>query len=104
MLFLHKGTQLFLICLFLFILIGCSGNRTQPSTGEHFDDSTITTKIKTQLLREKSIKSNDISVETFKGVVQLSGFVIDLEQAKRAGVIASRVPGVKKIENNLIVK
>ncbi len=104
MLFLHTRTQLFLICLFLFVLTGCAGNRTQPSTGQLFDDSTITTKIKTQLLREKSIRSSDISVETFKGVVQLSGFVNDWKQAKRAGVIASRVPGVKRLENNLIVK
>ena len=66
---------------FTVTLISCAGSRTRESTGEFIDDSTITTKVKAALLAEPGIRSYQISVETFKGVVQLSGFV-DTQQRR----------------------
>ena len=68
------------------------------------DDATITTKVKAALLRAKGVKSIDISVETTKGVVLLSGFVDDMNQVNRAGRVASEVGGVKEVRNTLQVK
>jgi osmotically-inducible protein OsmY len=84
--------------------VGCTSSRTSESTGEYVDDASITTKVKVALLGEPSLKSLQISVETYKDVVQLSGFV-DSPQAKtRAGEVATGVPGVKSVRNDLVVK
>jgi len=71
---------------------------------EYVDDSALTTKVKGMLLKTKGIKSTDISVDTVKGVVTLSGTVEDAGQVKRAGAIAAKVKGVKKVENKLTAK
>jgi hyperosmotically inducible protein len=86
-------------------LVACtSSTRTSETTGEYVDDATITTKVKTAVLAEPGLKSLQIGVETYKDVVQLSGFV-DTEQAKaKAGDVAAKVPGVVSVRNNLIVK
>ncbi|HEX3036958.1 MAG TPA: BON domain-containing protein [Thermodesulfobacteriota bacterium] len=68
------------------------------------DDSVITTKVKYGLLADPDVKSLDIGVETFKGVVQLSGFVNNAEQARKAVEIAKSVKGVRSVKNSLIVK
>jgi hyperosmotically inducible periplasmic protein len=83
---------------------GCAATPTKESTGEYVDDSTITTKVKAAFLHDDYIKSFDISVETFKGTVQLSGFVDNSEQKSRAGEVARGVNGVKDVKNNLTVK
>jgi len=93
-----------LILLVIAVIGGCAGSRTQESTGEYFDDSTITAKVKAEILGDPSLKVFQINVETFKGVVQLSGFVDSAQGASRAAVVASRVSGVKSVRNNLIVK
>jgi len=77
---------------------------TQESTGEYVDDSVITTKVKALLAGDDFLKSFQISVETFKGVVQLSGFVNSQQAADKAGQIARSVNGVTSVKNNLIVK
>ena len=93
-----------LVLLVLAVIAGCASTRTQESTGQYFDDSTITTKVKAAIFDDPALKVFDISVETFKGVVQLSGFVNSAEIRSRAAVVASRVSGVKSVKNSLIVK
>lgn len=95
----------FLISLLLVISVaGCAGGKTHESTGEYIDDSTITTKVKASILGTPKLRSHQISVETFKGVVQLSGFVDSSEAATRAVEVARKVKGVKMVNNSLIVK
>ncbi len=83
---------------------GCAATPTKESTGEFVDDATITTKVKAAFLHDDYIKSSDISVETFKGTVQLSGFVDNSAQKYRAGEVARGVNGVRDVKNNLTVK
>jgi len=93
-----------LLLLVLAVIAGCASTRTQESTGQYVDDSSITAKVKADILGDSALKVFDIGVETFKGVVQLSGFVNSAEIRSRAGVVASRVNGVKSVKNSLIVK
>ena len=76
----------------------------REKAAQYTSDSAITTKVKTALLAEKGIKSAAITVETYKGVVQLSGFVDDAEQVKKAGAVAAKAGGVKSVKNTLSVK
>ena len=82
----------------------CASTRTHESTGEYVDDSTITTKVKALLAEDDFLKSFQISVETYKGRVQLSGFVNSQDAVKKAGEITRSVKGVTSVKNNLIVK
>jgi len=93
-----------LVLLVLAVIAGCASTRTQESTGQYVDDSTITAKVKTDILGDPALKSFQIGVETFKGTVQLSGFVNSAEMRNRAAVVASGVSGVKSVKNDLIVK
>jgi osmotically-inducible protein OsmY len=92
----------------LFILIAgfaaCASTPTRESTGEYVDDSVITTKVKSQLAADDFLKSFQISVETYKGTVQLSGFVGSQKAVDKAGEIARSVNGVTSVKNDLIVK
>ena len=83
---------------------GCASTPTSDSTGQYVDDTVITTKVKSALLGDDAVKSFDVSVETVKGVVQLSGFVNTSAQKSAAGKDAKAVAGVKTVKNNLIVK
>lgn len=83
---------------------GCAATATSDSTGQYVDDTVITTKVKSALLGDEAVKSFAVSVETVKGVVQLSGFVNTSAQKSAAGREASAVPGVKTVKNDLIVK
>jgi osmotically-inducible protein OsmY len=85
-------------------LVACASKSGQSGTGEYVDDSVITTKVKSQLAADDFLKSFEISVETYKGVVQLSGFVDSQKAVDKAGEIARSVGGVKSLKNNLIVK
>lgn len=85
-------------------LAGCAGTPTKESTGEYVDDSAITSKVKTALLKDDAVKSFQVQVETFKGVVQLSGFVDNSDQKAAAGKDAAAVPGVTDVKNNITVK
>ena len=95
-------------CLLLFMLIvsfsACASTSKQESAGEYVDDSVITTKVKSLLAADDFLKSFSISVETYKGVVQLSGFVGSQRAVDTAGKIALSVKGVKSVKNDLIVK
>jgi len=93
-----------LVLLVLAVIAGCAGTRTTESTGQYVDDSTITAKVKAAIFDDPALKVFDISVETFKGTVQLSGFVNSAEIRSRAAVVASGVSGVQSVKNNLLVK
>jgi osmotically-inducible protein OsmY len=82
----------------------CASTRTHESTGEYVDDSVITTKVKSLLAADDFLKSFQISVETYKGIVQLSGFVNSQQAVDKAGQVARSVNGVTSVKNNLIVK
>jgi osmotically-inducible protein OsmY len=103
-----KKRNIFIHCLVLLMLIttlaACASTSTRESTGEYVDDSVITTKVKSLLANDDFFKSFQISVETYKGVVQLSGFVNSRQVVDKAGQIARSVQGVKSVKNNLIVK
>jgi hyperosmotically inducible periplasmic protein len=83
---------------------GCASTPTRESTGEFVDDVTITAKVKAAFIRDRTVKAFDVSVDTFKGVVQLSGFVDTAEQKDRAGEIARGIHGVREVKNRLTVK
>ena len=84
--------------------VGCSSTPKQEGTGEYLDDSVITTKVKAAILNEPSLKSAEINVETFKGVVQLSGFVSSQAAATKAVEVARGVGGVKSVKNDMRIK
>ena len=94
----------FVLLMLIATFVACASTRTQESAGEYVDDSVITTKVKAELAGDDFLKSFQISVETFKGIVQLSGFVNSQQAVKRAGEIVRSVKGVKSIKNDLIVK
>jgi osmotically-inducible protein OsmY len=95
----------FLTCFaFVTALLGCAATQKQESTGEYVDDSVITTKAKAAILDEATLKTFQINVQTFKGVVQLSGFVDSPEYVTKAGEVVGQVPGVKEVKNDLVVK
>ena len=95
-------------CLVLLMLIAtfaaCASTPTRESTGEYVDDSVITTKVKAELAEDNFLKSFQISVETYKGTVQLSGFVNSQQAVDKARQIARSVKGVNSVKNNLNVK
>ena len=84
--------------------LGCASSRTQEGTGEYLDDSLITTKVKAAILGEPGLKVSEINVETFKGVVQLSGFVNSREDINKAMRVARAVNGVTSVENDMQLK
>jgi osmotically-inducible protein OsmY len=86
------------------LVAGCAGTATRESTGEYFDDTTITTKVKAAIFNDASLKVAQINVETFKSVVQLSGFVNTGADAYRAGEVARSVRGVESVKNDIRVK
>ena len=103
-----KKRNIVIHCLVLLVLIvtlaACAATRTQESAGEYVDDSVITNKVKALLAEDDFLKSFQISVESFKGTVQLSGFVNSQQAVDKAAEIVRSVKGVKSIKNNLIVK
>lgn len=82
----------------------CSATRTQESAGEVIDDSTLTAKVKAALIDDPETKAYQIDVETYNGVVQLSGFVDDRKTAMSAEHVAESVHGVKDVKNDLHVR
>ncbi len=83
---------------------GCAATPTSDSTGQYVDDTAITTKVKNALLADGAVKSTEVSVQTVKGVVQLSGFVNTSDQKSAAEKDAKSIPGVKDVSDDLIVK
>ena len=94
-----------LACLVLVAAFtGCASTSKQESTGQYIDNSVITSKVKTAIYNEPTLKSLQINVESFKGEVQLSGFVDSAQSVTMAGEIARSVDGVISVKNDLVVK
>jgi len=94
----------FVLLVLIATLVACASTSKQEGAGEYVDDSVITTKVKSMLANDDFLKSFEISVETYKGIVQLSGFVDSQKAVDKAGEIARSVGGVKSLKNNLNVK
>jgi osmotically-inducible protein OsmY len=90
--------------LLLATAMGCASTSKQESTGEYVDDTVITTKVKSAILNDPALKSAEINVETFKGTVQLSGFVTNQAAVNQAVVVARAVGGVKSVKNDMRIK
>jgi osmotically-inducible protein OsmY len=83
---------------------GCSVTSGQQGMGEYVDDTTITTRVKSRFAEDKTVAATRIQVETLKGVVQLSGFAVSEAEKQRAAQIAASVPGVKQVQNAVVVR
>jgi osmotically-inducible protein OsmY len=86
------------------VLTACAPTPTREGTGEYIDDSVITTKVKTALAEDPQVKATEVKVETFKGTVQLSGFVDSKASAERAVQLAHEVKGVKSVKDDTVVR
>lgn len=95
---------LFLATATIVGVTGCAGDRYNQSTGEHIDDAATTGRVKDALGSDAMYKYSDVKVTTFKGTVQLSGFVDNRDQKSRAGTLAKNTAGVKEVENNITIK
>ena len=95
----------FLACLALITaFMGCAATQKHESTGQYVDDSVITTKVKAAIFNESTLKTLQISVKSYQGVVQLSGFVDSAQSVAKAGEVARRVENVVSVKNDLQVK
>jgi osmotically-inducible protein OsmY len=94
----------FILAAALVAVAGCASTSSKEGTGEYVDDVVITTKVKAAILNEPTLKSTEINVETFKGIVQLSGFVKQQPDAVKAGEIARGVKGVVSVKNDIRMK
>ena len=90
--------------LLVAVTLGCASTRTQEGSGEYVDDTVITTKVKAAIFNEPLLKSAEINVETFKGVVQLSGFVSSAAAESTAVSVTRKVEGVKSVKNDMRLK
>lgn len=93
-----------ILAVMLATVMGCASTSTHEGTGAFIDDSVITTKVKAAVFNEPSLKSTEINVETFKGVVQLSGFVSSEADVNKAVEVARSVQGVTSVKNDMRVK
>lgn len=100
----RRKTLPLMIALLLSLMVGCASTSRQESTGEYIDDSVITTKVKAAIFNEPSLKVSEINVETFKGVVQLSGFVHTAADIPKAIEVARSVKGVVSVKNDMRLK
>lgn len=95
---------LFIAVVVALLLAGCASTSNRESAGEYFDSASITTRIKAAYVKDPNLKVFQIEVDTFKRVVQLSGFVDSQEMVDRAVDIARRTGGVKSVQNSLVIK
>ena len=94
----------FLSAILMASLLGCASTSQKEGTGEYIDDTVITTKVKAAIFDEPSLKSTEINVETFKGRVQLSGYVKSQNEIYKASEVARGVKGVVEIRNDIKIK
>jgi hyperosmotically inducible periplasmic protein len=86
------------------LAIACAATPIQESTGGYIDGSAITAKVKTNLAQDRKVSATNIHVKTYKGVVDLSGFVNSQSEMSEAGLVAGQVSRVTSVQNNLVVK
>ncbi len=99
-----KTLSALFLAITLVSVVGCASTSQQAGTGEYIDDAVITTKVKAAIFNEPSLKSAEINVETFKGVVQLSGFVNSQADISKAVSLARSVKGVTAVKNDMRLK
>ncbi len=99
-----KCISTFFFAVLLMSVLGCAGTPQKEGAGEYVDDTVITTKVKTAIFNEPGLKSAEINVETFKGVVQLSGFVGSQANIYKAVELARNVKGVANVKNDMRLK
>lgn len=101
---INKCFSAFFLSVLLLSFLGCASTSKQEGTGEYVDDAVITTKVKAAIFNEPTLKSAEINVETFKGVVQLSGFVSSQADIDKAASLARGVKGVVSVKNDMRLK
>lgn len=101
---LSKTLSAAFLAITLVSVVGCASTEKQEGTGQYIDDTVITTKVKAALVQDPITKATEINVETFKGVVQLSGFVSSQAAINKAIELARGVDGVKSVKNSMRVK
>jgi hyperosmotically inducible protein len=99
-----KGTTFATLALALALVAGCTSTRTQKSAGEALDDVAIVAQVKTKLIADPVTKAHQIDVESFKGIVQLNGFVDSAAERSQAAALAREVSNVQEVRNNLVVR
>jgi hyperosmotically inducible protein len=101
---LGKYLSAIFLAITLVSVVGCASTSKQSGTGEYIDDSVITTKVKAAIFNEPTLKATEINVETFKGEVQLSGFVSSQASMNKAVEVTRSVKGVKSVKNDMRLK
>ena len=100
-----KNTSWLWMAVLVLGLAGCAGGtRESKSTGQHIDDTAITTKVKSEMIADKEVSAHQIHVKTNRGVVHLSGSVNSRYEANKAASIARSVAGVKSVDNDIQIK
>lgn len=99
-----KQVSAFFLAIAFASLLGCAATDTRQSTGDYVSDSWITTKVKTALVDDPLVKATEVNVETYKGTVQLSGFVKSDAARSQAVIVARSVKGVTGIKNDILIK
>jgi osmotically-inducible protein OsmY len=100
----QRIAQMMIAASVITTLVACAPTATREGTGEYIDDTVITAKVKASIFNEPTLKSSEINVETFKGAVQLSGFVGQAADAQKAAEVARGVKGVTSVKNDVRVK
>ncbi len=101
---LYKSISAVFLALTLATVLGCAPTPTREGTGEYIDDTVITTKVKAAIFNDPTLKATEINVETFKGRVQLSGFVKSQADISKASEVARSVKGVQSVKNDIRLK
>lgn len=99
-----KRLGVLFFAMLMMALAGCASTATQESTGEYVSDAVVTTRVKAAIVNDPVLKATEINVETYKGTVQLSGFVADRQSIGKATEVARAVPGVKAVKNDIRTK
>lgn len=99
-----KNTSWVWMAVLVLGLAGCAGTRESKSTGQHIDDTAITTKVKSEMIADKEVSAHQIHVKTNRGVVHLTGSVDSRYEANKAASIARGVSGVRSVDNDIQVK
>lgn len=100
----NKSASIIFVSLLFASVVGCQSAPKKETTSEYIDDSYLTTKVKAAILRDPTLKSSEINVETYKGAVQLSGFVSSRSDISRAVEVTRTVRGVKGVRNDIQLK
>ncbi|NLF54823.1 MAG: BON domain-containing protein [Thauera phenolivorans] len=100
----NTAATLALSGLLAFTAVGCAVTRDQSTVGEYVDDSAITARVKAKFAEDPTVSAMSISVETLRGVVQLSGFAKSADEKAKASSIAASTSGVKSVKNDIVIR